>query len=109
MRAAAVIGLLVLLVAPLSPARAAGPFSNWSAVVVAGGRRWRFAVAQGRIVAHAFQAQAADGLDLVFRLDLEMAQGERMLEPVQVQEDVKADAKLIDADAGRVGHRWRRA
>ena len=34
--AAAVIGLLVLLLAPLSSAQAGGPFSNWSAVVVAG-------------------------------------------------------------------------
>lgn len=34
--AAAVIGLLVLLLSPLQPARAAGPFSNWAAVVVAG-------------------------------------------------------------------------
>lgn len=33
--AAAVIGLLALLLAPLSPAHA-GPFSNWAAVVVAG-------------------------------------------------------------------------
>jgi hypothetical protein len=35
-RAAAVIGLLVLLFSPLQAARAAGPFSNWAAVVVAG-------------------------------------------------------------------------
>jgi hypothetical protein len=34
--AAAVFGLLVLLLAPLSSAQAGGPFSNWSAVVVAG-------------------------------------------------------------------------
>ncbi len=34
--AAAVIGLLAFLLAPLSSAYAAGPFSNWSAVVVAG-------------------------------------------------------------------------
>jgi hypothetical protein len=37
MRAAAVvIGLLALLLAPPQAARAAGPFSNWTAVVVAG-------------------------------------------------------------------------
>lgn len=36
MRAAPVIGLLALLLSPLSTARAAGPFSNWAAVVVAG-------------------------------------------------------------------------
>lgn len=34
--AAAVIGLLALLFAPMAPAQAAGPFSNWAAVVVAG-------------------------------------------------------------------------
>ncbi len=34
--AAAVIGLLALLFAPLQSAQAAGPFSNWAAVVVAG-------------------------------------------------------------------------
>lgn len=33
---AAVIGLLAFLLAPLSSAYAAGPFANWSAVVVAG-------------------------------------------------------------------------
>ena len=36
MRGAAVIGLLVVLFAPLASARAAGPFSQWNAVVVAG-------------------------------------------------------------------------
>lgn len=35
-RAAAVIGLLVLLFSPASAAFAGGPFSNWSAVVIAG-------------------------------------------------------------------------
>ena len=35
-RAAAVIGLLVLLFSPASVAFAGGPFSNWSAVVIAG-------------------------------------------------------------------------
>ncbi|UAL12030.1 C13 family peptidase [Caulobacter segnis] len=35
-RAAAVIGLLALLFTPPQLARAAGPFSNWTAVVVAG-------------------------------------------------------------------------
>jgi hypothetical protein len=34
--AAAVIGLLAFLLAPCSPAVAAGPFSNWTAVVIAG-------------------------------------------------------------------------
>lgn len=34
--AAVVIGLLALLFAPPQPARAAGPFANWTAVVVAG-------------------------------------------------------------------------
>ncbi|MDR7229153.1 hypothetical protein J2X45_000216 [Caulobacter sp. BE264] len=35
-RAAAVIGLLVLLFSPATAAPAGGPFSNWSAVVIAG-------------------------------------------------------------------------
>lgn len=36
MRIAAIIGVLVLLVSPPSSARAAGPFADWAAVVVAG-------------------------------------------------------------------------
>lgn len=35
-RAAAVIGLLVLLISPASATFAGGPFSNWTAVVIAG-------------------------------------------------------------------------
>lgn len=36
MRLAAIIGLLVLLVSPPSSVRAAGPFADWTAIVVAG-------------------------------------------------------------------------
>jgi hypothetical protein len=41
---------------------------------------------------------------LVFGLDLEMAEREGVLEPLQVKVDVQADLDLVDWNRKRVGH-----
>lgn len=63
-----------------------------------GGRRCVFgelqrrAVATSRIVAQLLEVQGAQGANLRFILDLEIAEGEIMFPPAQVELDVKADA-----------------
>lgn len=61
------------------------------------------AVAARRIVAQLLQLQRTQGTNLRFILDLEIAEGEIMLPPAQVQMDVEADAKLIRRDVGQGG------
>ena len=85
-------------------------------VRLAGLGRWRrgdrlggcrlVGIAQGRVVTHALQAQAADGPDLFLALDLEVAESEGMLKPAQIQVDVEAYPELINVDDGIVWHRW---
>ena len=59
-------------------------------------------IAQGRVIAHAFQSQATDGLDLILRLDFEMTESERVLEPGQIKINVQSDPELIHRDPGTV-------
>ena len=58
----------------------------------------RPAIAARRIEAHARKAETADDLDLFVVLDAEVVEGKRMLEPLQIEVDVKPDPQLIDVD-----------
>jgi hypothetical protein len=59
-------------------------------------------IAQGRVVAHAFQSQATDGLDLILGLDFEVTESKRVLEPGQIKVNVQSDPELIHRDPGTV-------
>ena len=61
------------------------------------------AVAARRVIAQLLQVERAQGANLRFVLDLEIAEGEIMLPPAQVQMDVETDAKLIGGDGRESG------
>ena len=64
-------------------------------------RLW-LAFAACRIKTHALQSESANRRDLVVVLDLEVIEGERVLEPLQVYINVHADLKLIDTHIGQI-------
>lgn len=51
-----------------------------------------------RTDAHRLQAECAKGVDLILRLDLEVTESKRVLEPLEVELDVLSDPKLVDRD-----------